>query len=36
MKLWQKNTTTTDAMIEQFTVGNDRALDLQLAKYGPQ
>ncbi len=33
MKLWQKNTIQTDALIEQFTVGNDRILDLQLAKY---
>lgn len=33
MKLWQKNTTHTDALVEQFTVGNDRLLDLELAKY---
>jgi argininosuccinate lyase len=31
MKLWEKN--TTDKQIEQFTVGNDRELDLVLAKY---
>lgn len=30
MKLWQKNTNTSE-LVDQFTVGNDRALDLQLA-----
>ena len=30
MKLWQKNTNTSE-LVNQFTVGNDRALDLQLA-----
>ena len=32
MKLWEKGI-TTDKKIEQFTVGNDRELDLVLAKY---
>ncbi len=32
MKLWAKNTTPTDE-IDRFTVGNDRQLDLYLAKY---
>ena len=32
MKLWQKNT-QINKRIEAFTVGNDRALDLYLAKY---
>lgn len=32
MKLWEKGI-PTDKKIEQFTVGNDRELDLQLAKY---
>ncbi len=32
MKLWQKNI-NTDALIEAFTVGNDRELDLLLAPY---
>jgi argininosuccinate lyase len=31
MKLWEKG--PTDKQIEQFTVGNDRELDLVLAKY---
>ena len=35
MKLWQKNT-TIDKTIESFTIGNDRELDLQLAKYDIQ
>ncbi|MBQ9475621.1 MAG: argininosuccinate lyase [Bacteroidales bacterium] len=30
--LWNKGTAATD-MVEQFTVGNDRILDLRLAKY---
>jgi argininosuccinate lyase len=34
MKLWQKNTpASTSALVEQFTVGNDRELDLQLAPF---
>ncbi len=32
MKLWDKGF-STDIKIDQFTVGNDRALDLHLAKY---
>jgi argininosuccinate lyase len=32
MKLWEKGI-ATDKQIEQFTVGNDRELDLVLAKY---
>ena len=32
MKLWEKGI-PTDKKIEQFTVGNDRELDLVLAKY---
>lgn len=32
MKLWDKGT-NTETLIEQFTVGNDRVLDLQLARY---
>ncbi len=32
MKLWDKGT-STDKKIDHFTVGNDRELDLQLAKY---
>ena len=32
MKLWQKGI-PTDKQIEHFTVGNDRELDLVLAKY---
>ncbi|MFK7937119.1 MAG: lyase family protein, partial [Saprospiraceae bacterium] len=35
MKLWQKNT-QIDKVIETFTVGKDRELDLQLAKYDVQ
>lgn len=33
MKIWQKENTSTLALIEQFTVGNDRDFDLLLAKY---
>ena len=32
MKLWQKDKTALKE-VEQFTVGNDRELDLNLAKY---
>ena len=35
MKLWDKGK-STDAKIDQFTVGNDRELDLILAKYDVQ
>ncbi|MAO65379.1 MAG: argininosuccinate lyase [Balneola sp.] len=34
-KLWEKGT-QTDAFIEKFTVGKDRELDLELAKYDVQ
>jgi argininosuccinate lyase len=36
MKLWQKTNSTLDARIEQFTVGQDRELDLLLAPYDVQ
>ena len=32
MKLWDKGY-TTDNIVERFTVGNDRVLDMKLAKY---
>jgi argininosuccinate lyase len=32
-KLWQKDNQKTDAIIEQFTIGNDPVYDLQLARY---
>src|ERR1700755_1165784 len=32
MKLWQKNTTSLKE-VEQFTVGNDRDFDIQLAPF---
>ena len=32
-KLWQKENQTTDAKIEQFTIGNDPIYDLKLAKF---
>jgi len=32
MKLWEKGQ-STDEMVEQFTVGKDRQLDLEIAKY---
>src|SRR5690554_5346643 len=35
MKLWDKGY-TTDNVVEKFTVGNDRVLDLKLAKYDVQ
>ncbi|HAA17460.1 MAG TPA: argininosuccinate lyase, partial [Cytophagales bacterium] len=35
MKLWQKDISVSEK-IEQFTVGNDRELDLQLARYDVQ
>lgn len=35
MKLWDKGT-STDKKIDQFTVGNDRELDLALARYDVQ
>jgi len=33
MKLWDKGQQSTNEIIEQFTVGNDRMLDLQIAEY---
>lgn len=33
MKLWQKEHTSVSELVEQFTVGRDRAFDLLLAKY---
>lgn len=33
MKLWQRSTTQLDERIEHFTIGRDRELDLQLARY---
>jgi len=33
MKLWDKGQQSTNELIEQFTVGNDRELDLQIAEY---
>ncbi|HEX2607309.1 MAG TPA: argininosuccinate lyase [Flavisolibacter sp.] len=36
MKLWQKENTSTSAIIEQFTVGRDKEFDLLLAKYDVQ
>jgi argininosuccinate lyase len=35
MKLWDKGY-TVDTLVDQFTVGNDRELDLKLAKYDVQ
>ncbi|MCD9630663.1 argininosuccinate lyase, partial [Tenacibaculum maritimum] len=35
MKLWDKGL-TIDQKIEQFTVGNDREVDLYIAKYDVQ
>jgi argininosuccinate lyase len=36
MKLWQKDNTATSALIENFTVGNDKDFDILLAKYDVQ
>jgi argininosuccinate lyase len=33
MKLWQKDTSSVDALVESFTVGRDKEFDLVLAKY---
>ncbi len=33
MKLWDKGQQSTNELIDQFTVGNDRILDLQIANY---
>jgi argininosuccinate lyase len=36
MKLWQKQTTSTSALVENFTVGRDKEFDLLLAQYDVQ
>mgnify|MGYP000158396686 CR=1 FL=1 len=36
MKLWEKGNQSTNRIIEQFTVGNDRELDLEIAQYDIQ
>jgi argininosuccinate lyase len=36
MKLWQKESTSTSQLVEQFTVGRDKEFDLVLAKYDVQ
>lgn len=36
MKLWQKENTSTSALIEKFTVGHDKEFDSLLAKYDVQ
>ncbi len=36
MKLWQKENTDTATQVENFTVGNDKYFDTQLAKYDLQ
>src|SRR5688500_1194003 len=36
MKLWQKDNTATSALIETFTVGNDKDFDILLARYDVQ
>jgi len=36
MKLWQKENSSTSALVEQFTVGRDQEFDLLLAKYDVQ
>jgi argininosuccinate lyase len=36
MKLWQKDNTSTSALIEEFTVGRDKEFDILLAKYDVQ
>jgi argininosuccinate lyase len=33
MKLWQKENTSVQALIEDFTVGRDKEFDLLLARY---
>lgn len=33
MKLWNKEQQETSAVIDQFTIGNDRILDLEIAEY---
>ena len=36
MKLWEKGNQSTNRIIEQFTVGNNRELDLEIAQYDIQ
>lgn len=36
MKLWNKENSSTSALVEQFTVGRDKEFDLLLAKYDVQ
>ena len=36
MKLWKKDSTSTSALIEEFTVGRDKEFDILLAKYDVQ
>lgn len=36
MKLWEKENQSTNKIIEQFTVGNDRELDVEIAQYDIQ
>ncbi|PAU93603.1 argininosuccinate lyase [Aliifodinibius salipaludis] len=36
MKLWEKDETSTSKIIDHFTVGNDRILDLEIAGYDLQ
>lgn len=36
MKLWKQRNQSTNKIIEQFTVGNDRVLDLEIARYDIQ
>lgn len=36
MKLWQKESTSTSHLVEQFTVGRDKEFDLLLAQYDVQ
>lgn len=36
MKLWQKDNSSVDELIEQFTVGKDREFDIVLARYDVQ
>lgn len=36
MKLWKQGNQSTNKIIEQFTVGNDRKLDLEIAQYDIQ
>src|SRR5665213_1658913 len=33
MKLWNKEISSTDKLVESFTVGNDREFDLMLAEF---